>query len=55
MVNDALLSLNRGDVCAIPDELVPELRENWRTWVIGNALRELDQFLSPPRPQVDPG
>lgn len=30
----------------IPDEIVPELRENWRTWVTGNALRELDQFLS---------
>lgn len=30
----------------IPNELVPELRENWRTWVTGNALRELDQFLS---------
>lgn len=30
----------------IPAELVPELRENWRTWVTGNALRELDQFLS---------
>lgn len=29
-----------------PDDHVPELRENWRTWIIGNALRELDQFLS---------
>ena len=30
----------------IPEEMVPELRESWRTWVTGNALRELDQFLS---------
>jgi hypothetical protein len=29
-----------------PDEDIPELRENWRAWIIGNALRELDQFLS---------
>ena len=29
-----------------PEEAVPELRENWRTWITGNALRELDQFLS---------
>lgn len=29
-----------------PEEAVSELRENWRTWITGNALRELDQFLS---------
>lgn len=29
-----------------PDNDIPELRENWRAWIIGNALRELDQFLS---------
>ncbi|WP_216089561.1 hypothetical protein [Burkholderia sola] len=29
-----------------PDAHIPELRESWRTWIVGNALRELDQFLS---------
>lgn len=29
-----------------PPELQDELRENWQAWIIGNALRELDQFLS---------
>lgn len=29
-----------------PDDGLPVLRENWRAWIIGNALRELDQFLS---------
>ena len=24
-----------------PEETVPELRENWRAWITGNALREL--------------
>lgn len=30
----------------LPDDHVPELREAWQTWIVGNALRELDQFLS---------
>jgi hypothetical protein len=30
----------------LPEGDVPELREAWQTWIIGNALRELDQFLS---------
>lgn len=30
----------------IPEEAIPELKESWRTWIVGNALRELDQFLS---------
>lgn len=30
----------------IPDDMVPDLKEAWRAWIIGNALRELDQFLS---------
>ncbi|MBN4667224.1 hypothetical protein HUS70_16860 [Pandoraea nosoerga] len=30
----------------IPEEAVDGLRENWRAWITGNALRELDQFLS---------
>jgi len=30
----------------LPPEFVPELRANWRDWIVGNALRELDQFLS---------
>lgn len=29
-----------------PTEHIAELRENWQAWIIGNALRELDQFLS---------
>lgn len=29
-----------------PAEAEPELRENWRSWIVGNSLRELDQFLS---------
>ncbi|EDT42043.1 hypothetical protein BamMEX5DRAFT_2204 [Burkholderia ambifaria MEX-5] len=29
-----------------PDAHIPELRDSWRTWIVGNALRELDQFLS---------
>lgn len=29
-----------------PEEAVSELRDNWRAWITGNALRELDQFLS---------
>jgi hypothetical protein len=30
----------------LPEEIVAELRSSWRSWIIGNALRELDQFLS---------
>ncbi len=30
----------------IPDDMVPDLKEAWQAWIIGNALRELDQFLS---------
>jgi hypothetical protein len=30
----------------LPEAVVPELRKTWRDWIIGNTLRELDQFLS---------
>lgn len=30
----------------LPEGLASQLRDEWRTWVIGNALRELDQFVS---------
>lgn len=30
----------------LPQDLIPELREAWQAWIVGNALRELDQFLS---------
>jgi hypothetical protein len=30
----------------IPDDLAAELKSAWRAWIIGNAIRELDQFLS---------
>jgi len=30
----------------LPADLAPRLRDEWRAWVIGNGLRELDQFLS---------
>lgn len=29
-----------------PPELLEQLRENWQAWIIGSALREVDQFLS---------
>lgn len=29
-----------------PEENIFELKENWKAWIIGNALRELDQFTS---------
>lgn len=29
-----------------PEDHVAELADNWRSWITGNALRELDQFLS---------
>src|SRR5215213_5828696 len=29
----------------ISDDLADEIRASFRTWVIGNALKELDQFL----------
>lgn len=29
-----------------PEESIDELRGNWQVWIVGNALRELDQFLS---------
>lgn len=46
----ASLSLGNGRVQLLPTPLPAELREeirpNYRDWIIGNALRELDQFLS---------